>query len=85
LVLLNAHTKANFSEMRSYIDNILFYVGINNFELTNIDLPYYLKGRSAQITNKGKVLGHFGEVHPSVLENWDINMPCAIIELSVMN
>ena len=81
LGLLNAHAKANFSEMRSYVDNIIYYAGIDKFELKPVEKPYLLKGRSAEIIYKNKALGYFGEIHPEVLEKWDINMPCSIIEI----
>ncbi len=80
---LSAHSKTNFSEMRSYVDNIIYYAGIDDFQIKPIKIPYLLKGRSAQIIYKDKILGYFGEIHPEVLEKWDINMPCSIIEIYV--
>ena len=82
LGLLNAHPKTNFSEMRSYVDNILYYAGIDQFDLKPFEISFLLPGRSAQIFYKNQSIGYFGEIHPDVLENWDINMPCTILELS---
>ena len=79
--LLNAHPKSNFSEMRSYVDNILYYVGKDKFELKPIEIPFLLKGRSAQVLAGSKILGYLGEISPEVLEKWDINMPCSVIEI----
>lgn len=79
--LLCAHPKTNFSEMRSYVDNIIYYSGIDKFELKPVEIPYLLKGRSAEIIHKNRSLGYFGEIDPEILEKWDINMPCSVIEI----
>lgn len=83
ICLLNAHPKSNFSEMRSYIDNILYYAGIDSFSLKPADYPFLLKGRCAEIYYKNKCLGYLGEISPEILEKWDINMPCSVIEIFV--
>ncbi|MBU1078490.1 MAG: phenylalanine--tRNA ligase subunit beta [Spirochaetes bacterium] len=80
---LSAHPKTNFSEMRSYVDNIMYYAGIDQFTLKPAVYKSLIKGRSAEIMFNGQCLGYFGEMDPNILENWDINMPCSIIEIFV--
>ena len=57
-----------------------------------LDLPYEVKestdsrfiiGRQAAICYKGKQIGVFGEVHPQVLENWNITVPAIGGELDL--
>lgn len=81
LGLLDAQPKSNFSDMRSTIDNLLYYAGIETFHLVEIEIPFLLKGRSGQIICKDQVIGYLGEIHPEVLEKWDILMPCTTAEL----
>ena len=81
LGLLDAQPKSNFSDMRSYIDNLLYYAGVENFKLEEIDIPYLLKGRSGQIVFQDKIIGYLGEINPEILEKWDILMPCTTGEL----
>jgi len=81
LGMLCSHPKTNFSEMRSFVDNIMYYTGIDKFELKSIEKSFLLKGRSAEIIYQSKSLGYFGEIHPEILEKWDINMPCSVIEI----
>ncbi|MCL2601483.1 MAG: hypothetical protein FWD91_01570, partial [Treponema sp.] len=40
-------------------------------------------GRAAQVICKGKAIGVFGELHPAVLENWGLTMPCTAAEIDV--
>lgn len=83
--LLCAHPKTNFSEMRSYVDNILYYAGIDNFSLESSQFNFLLKGRNAKIIKDKTEIGYFGEIDPTVLERWDINMPCSVIEINLSN
>jgi phenylalanyl-tRNA synthetase beta chain len=32
---------------------------------------------------QGKIVGRLGEIHPAVLANWGIQMPCAALELEL--
>ena len=81
LGLLDAQPKSNFSDMRSYIDNLLYYAGVETFILEEIDIPFLLKGRSGQVVFQDKIIGYLGEINPEVLEKWDILMPCTTAEL----
>jgi len=49
----------------------------------SIELPYFFPGRHAQIVLDGKIVGHFGVVHPRVLANFEISYPCSVLELNV--
>lgn len=80
---LNAHPRSNFSEMKSHAGHFLYYCGIDQFELSEGDIPFLLKGRNARILYQGRVLGYLGEVHPEILEKWDVKMPCSVMEFSV--
>jgi phenylalanyl-tRNA synthetase beta chain len=43
--------------------------------------PRFIPGRCARIMIGGKDAGIFGEIHPAVLENWGIQMPCGGAEI----
>ncbi|WP_296332533.1 hypothetical protein, partial [uncultured Treponema sp.] len=45
--------------------------------------PRFIPGRQAAIIVKGKQVGVFGEVHPQVLENWQIAVPCVAGEIDL--
>lgn len=43
----------------------------------------YLTGRCASIICKGKSIGYMGILHPEVICNFDLNMPCSAIEFQL--
>ena len=45
--------------------------------------PRFIPGRAAAILYKGDVIGVFGEIHPEVLENWGITVPCTAGEIDL--
>ena len=45
--------------------------------------PSYFPGRCADIIMLGKKIGRLGVVHPEVLGNFELNMPCAALEINV--
>jgi len=40
-----------------------------------------MKGRQARVMIDGKAIGVIGEVHPQVLENFGLQMPCVAFEV----
>ncbi|TKB70969.1 MAG: phenylalanine--tRNA ligase subunit beta [Nitrospira sp.] len=79
---LVAHAKANFSEIHSCLDLLMFYLGYA-YTLTPSSHPSFLGGRVGRIEVDGTPLGYIGEVHPEVLEQWQGLMPCAAFELEL--
>ena len=43
----------------------------------------FFPGRQAAILSDGRLVGHFGVVHPEVLAKFDVPNPVAALELSV--
>ena len=79
---LIAHAKANFSEIHSCLDLLMFYLGCP-YTLVPVPHPLFLDGRVGRIEGDGAVLGYLGEIHPEVLEQWQVLMPCAAFELEL--
>lgn len=79
---LIAHATANFSEAHSCLDLLLFYMR-QAYMLEPISHPSFLGGRAGRILFDGRAVGLIGEVHPEVLELWQIGMPVAVFELKV--
>jgi phenylalanyl-tRNA synthetase beta chain len=79
---LIAHAVANFSEAHSYLDLLMYYLD-QPYRLEPYDHPSFLDGRGGRILVDDRELGLIGELHPEVLENWHIAVPCAAFELNV--
>ena len=79
---LIAHAKANFSEIHSCLDLLMFYLGIA-YRLEPIQHPSFLDGRAGRILLDDHPAGVVGELHPEVLEAWQVLMPCVAFEVEI--
>lgn len=79
---LIAHAGANFSEIHSCLDLLLFYLDYP-YTLEPVAHPSFLEGRAGRVLSNGRAVGLIGELHPEVLEHWQIGMPSVIFELEV--
>jgi len=82
LAALISHPAANFSEMHTTLDILLYYLGIE-YRLEPAEHPLFTQGRCGKILVKGAELGFIGEVRPGVLERRQITMPCAAFEINL--
>ena len=82
LGFLTAAGDANFNTAASEVATILHFLD-HQYTVTEADDPRFIPGRQANIMVKDKVVGIFGEVHPAVLENWAITVPCVAGELDI--
>lgn len=82
LGFLTASNNANFNDLASEVSTVLYYLD-HKYEVKESDDPRFIPGRQAAIIINGVQVGVFGEVHPQVLENWQITVPCAAGELNL--
>jgi phenylalanyl-tRNA synthetase beta chain len=82
LSALCAHAGASFSECHSFLELLCFYLN-KAYRLQSTSHPSFLEGRVAQILVDDQPIGLIGELHPEVLERWQINMPCSMFELTL--
>jgi phenylalanyl-tRNA synthetase beta chain len=76
------HAAANFSEIHSNLDLLLYYLGAA-YTLEPVNHPSFLDGRVGQIVLNGRPIGVIGELHPQVLEQWQMTMPTVAFELAI--
>jgi phenylalanyl-tRNA synthetase beta chain len=79
---LIAHAQAHFSELHSCLDLLLYYLD-RPYQLEPLDHPSFLAGRAGRILSQGRTVGLLGELHPEVLEQWQIGMPAVALELDL--
>jgi phenylalanyl-tRNA synthetase beta chain len=79
---LLSHPSANFSELHSFLDLLFYYLG-KEYRLESIVHPSFIEGRVGRVLMGEKESGVIGELHPQILENWQITMPCAAFELEL--
>ncbi|VVB60392.1 Phenylalanine--tRNA ligase beta subunit [uncultured archaeon] len=82
LAAVSAHLNADFSEIKAILD-ALFRAFDIKYEVKEKENPTYISGRCAEIIVAGQSVGFIGEIHPQVLNNWQIEMPVAAFEIDV--
>ncbi|MDF0650238.1 MAG: phenylalanine--tRNA ligase subunit beta [Nitrospira sp.] len=79
---LIAHATTHFSEIHSSLDVLFYYLG-KEYSLEPMQHPSFLEGRAGRILVSGKPVGVIGEVHPEVLERWQIAMPVVAFDVNL--
>jgi phenylalanyl-tRNA synthetase beta chain len=87
---LHAGGEANFNTAAGQIQALFYYIS-REYEVDEragiftgkTGDPRFIPGRAALIRYKGKAAGVFGEIHPEVLENWGITVPCTAAEIDL--
>ena len=82
LGFMTAANNANFNDMASEVSSLLYFLD-HKYEVKEVEDPRFIPGRQAAILVNGKQVGIFGEVHPQVLENWQITVPCVAGEVNL--
>ena len=87
LGFVTAVSDANFNTAASEVATILHFLD-HEYIVSESDDPRFIPGRQANILiktadGKTKIAGIFGEVHPAVLENWAIAVPCFAGEIDL--
>ncbi|MHA2277503.1 MAG: phenylalanine--tRNA ligase subunit beta, partial [Candidatus Kariarchaeaceae archaeon] len=77
-----ADTEVSFEHIHSIFDTLSIQLGIK-LDIAETTNPEFLEGRTANILVEGNVIGILGEVSPSILENWQIYMPTAALEIDL--
>ncbi len=82
LAAVIAHATAHFSEIHSCLDVLFYHVG-KEYGLEPLKHPSFLEGRVGRVVVSGTSLGLIGELHPEVLERWQIGVPVVAFEVNL--
>jgi phenylalanyl-tRNA synthetase beta chain len=80
---VTAHSEANFTEIRAYCEALLANLKVTEWQIREAKHPSFIRGRTAAISVKGRVIGILGEIHPQVLNNFEIENPVAALEIDL--
>jgi len=79
---LHADKEANFNTAAGQMQTLFYYLS-REYEVEESDDPRFIPGRAAAVLYKGRKIGVFGEIHPEILENWGITVPCTAGEFDL--
>ena len=66
--------------MHSYVDQLFYTLGLI-YKIEPTSHESFIEGRVGNLVIGEKTCGLLGELHPQVLSNWQITMPCTVFEL----
>jgi len=82
LACVSVHSRANFTEIKSILEPLMLNVGFE-FMLEPMSHSSFIPGRVGRVLVRDKEVGIIGELHPQVLENWNLEDPVAALELNL--
>lgn len=82
LGFMTAANNANYNDLASEVSTLLYLLD-HKYDVKEVSDPRFISGRQAAVMLNGKQVGVFGEVHPQVLENWGITVPCVAGEIDI--
>lgn len=82
LVSIGMYGDVDFFSLKGVVDEFLNRLGIKNIEYkAETSNTTFHPGRTASVMVDGKSIGVIGEIHPDVLENYDMKVRCLVGEL----
>jgi phenylalanyl-tRNA synthetase beta chain len=82
LTLALCHDKVDFTQIKQTFDALTLSFGINCI-IKETSHPSYIIGRVGELIIEEKRIGFIGEIHPSVLENWQLTVPVVVLEIDL--
>jgi phenylalanyl-tRNA synthetase beta chain len=79
---LHADKDAGFNTAAAQLQTLFYYLS-REYDVEVSDDTRFIPGRAAAVLYKEKKIGVFGEIHPEVLENWGVTVPCAAGEIDL--
>ena len=80
---VSSHPTANFTEIKSILESLLMNLGLKKWTVKETNHPSFLAGRAATVSFKGTELGVVGEIHPEVLNNFELENPTGAFEIDL--
>jgi phenylalanyl-tRNA synthetase beta chain len=75
-------SKVGYEDIATVLDAFLSSLKVK-YKLRKMKHRSFIEGRVAEILVKNKPIGFIGEIHPSVLKNWKLEMPVAAFEINL--
>lgn len=83
-ICIGMYGECDFFELKGIVEEILEKAGLYGYDVEAVsDDPTFHPGRTAKLTIDGEDFALFGEIHPSVLENYGIGEKCYVARIDV--
>jgi phenylalanyl-tRNA synthetase beta chain len=78
-----SHATSSFTQIKSYAEALLANLGLKVCKMKMAKHPSFLEGRTAAVHVKNRRIGLLGEVHPEVLNNFELENPVSAFEINL--
>ncbi|XP_064610852.1 phenylalanine--tRNA ligase beta subunit-like [Liolophura sinensis] len=89
LCAVNYNKTSGFEVIHGLLDRILqllevpYTIDNKGYHLEACDDPTFFPGRCAEVIARGQPIGKIGILHPDVVTKFELNKPCAALEINV--
>ena len=83
LAMVSEHSKANFAEIKGYVEALLDRMQVE-YSFSGCNDPAFIEGRCLGIMAGKRRIGVLGEVHPQVLNNFKLEEPVVAAEVTLL-
>ncbi len=80
---VSSHSAASFTEIKSDVEALLHNKALKRWEIKPARHQSFLDGRTAAVHLRRKQVGVLGEIHPEVLNNFELENPTSAFEIDV--
>ncbi|MCK4550902.1 MAG: phenylalanine--tRNA ligase subunit beta, partial [Candidatus Aenigmarchaeota archaeon] len=82
LAFASASIDSDFSKIKATLESALCALDIKA-KIKKANHPSFIESRSAEIKLGGKTIGYLGEIHPKVLNKWNLEVPVSVFEIDL--
>ena len=82
LGVLLIHKDVTYTEARQILESVLDSLGVK-YNIKETEHDSFITGRVSRVYVKNKAVAYIGEIHPKVLNNFELEMPIACFELNL--
>ena len=82
LAIALCHNKADFTQIKQILESLLFSLGLK-YEIKDVNHDSFIPGRVGRVSVNNKNIAYIGEIHPQILDNWNLETPISCLELNL--
>jgi phenylalanyl-tRNA synthetase beta chain len=83
LAVALTHNGTNFTEIKQILESLIQALGVE-YKVEELNHGSFISGRTGKIIINKKEIGFIGEVHPQVLENFELELPISAFEINLL-
>jgi len=83
LACVTTHPNANFTEIKACLEALFLNMGLKECKIRATSHASFIPGRAVSIRFKNREVGVMGEVHPQVLNSFELKNPAGAFEINL--